>query len=197
MNLPNKLSVIRIALVPIIIIIELFPYNTFGISLPLFTFMGVSVSLKNIILLIIFVFACITDYLDGNIARRKKLVTSFGKFIDPVADKAIINTMFIILAYNHSIPVLPVIIMILRDIVVDGCRMIASSKGVVVAADFYGKLKTVTQMISIILVLLNNFPFEAYNIQFSTVLVWFTALISAFSGYNYFRQVKEYLFESM
>ena len=71
-----------------------------------------------------------------------------------------------------------------------------SSKGAVVAADFYGKLKTVCQMVCIIFVLINNFPFEAFNIQFTTILVWFTALISLFSGYNYYRQVKPYIFAS-
>lgn len=197
MNLPNKLSVLRIALVPVIIAVELFPYTSFGISLPLFTFLGVSISLKNFIILALFLIASFTDFLDGNIARKKHIITSFGKFIDPVADKAVINTMFIIFAYNHSVAVLPVIIMILRDIIVDGCRMVASSKGVVVAADFYGKLKTVSQIISIIFVLLNNFPFEAYNIQFTSIIVWFTTLISLFSGFNYYRQVKDYLFESV
>ena len=196
MNLPNKLSLIRVALVPVIITVELFPYNAFDISLPLITLLGISISLKNIIILVLFLFACITDFLDGNIARKNNLVTSFGKFIDPVADKAVINTMFIIFAYNHSVPVLPVIAMILRDIVIDGCRMVASGKGAVVAADFYGKLKTVCQMVCIIFVLINNFPFEAFNIQFTTILVWFTALISLFSGYNYYRQVKPYIFAS-
>lgn len=197
MNLPNKLSLIRIFLVPVLIAIELFPYNSFGINIPLVTILNISISIKNIIMLIIFLIACFTDFLDGFIARKNNLITSFGKFIDPIADKALVNTMFLIFAYNHTVPIFPVIVMILRDIVIDGCRMVASGKGVVVAADFYGKLKTVCQMVCIIFVLLNNFPFEAINIQFTTILIWFTALISLFSGYNYFKQIKDYIFETI
>lgn len=196
MNLPNKLSVARIFITPLIIVIELFPYHLIGFTFPLFTFYKISISLKNIIILLLFIAGCVTDFLDGYIARRDNLVTSFGKFIDPVADKAMINTMFIILAYNRVIPVLPVIVMILRDIVVDGCRMVASGKGVVVSANFYGKLKTVSQMAAIILALMNNFPFEIWDLQISVVLVWFTAFISLFSGVHYFNEVKDLIFES-
>lgn len=196
MNLPNKLSLTRIFITPLIIIIELFPYHTFNVVFPLFTFYNVTISLKNIIVFVLFVFGCITDFLDGFIARKNNIQTSFGKFIDPVADKAMINTMFIVLAYNRVIPVLPVIIMILRDIVVDGCRMVASGKGVVVAANIYGKIKTVTQMLAIMLAVLNNFPFEIWDLQITTVLVWFTTFVSVFSGVHYFNQIKDILFES-
>lgn len=196
MNLPNKLSIIRIFLVPLIIIVELFPYHLFNFYFPIFTIYGVSISLKNIIVLILFCIASLTDLFDGYLARKNKLITSFGKFIDPVADKALINTMLIILSYNRVIPVLPVIIMIFRDIVIDGCRMVAGQKGVVVAANFYGKLKTVSQIITIIIALINNFPFEIWGIQAIVLMSWFTAFISLFSGIHYFNQIKDYIFES-
>ena len=196
MNLPNKLSLTRILITPLIIIIELFPYHIFGFSFPLFTISDVTISLKNIIILIIFLFGCFTDYLDGHIARRDNLVTSFGKFIDPIADKALINTLLVLLCYNRVIPVLPVLIMILRDLVVDGCRLIAGEKGTVISANIYGKVKTVSQMICIIFSLLNNFPFEAWDFPISSILVWFTAFISIFSGIHYYNEVKDFIFES-
>ena len=196
MNLPNKLSLVRILITPLIIIIELFPYHIFGFTFPIFTFYNVSISLKNIFILIIFVIGCFTDYLDGYIARKNNLVTSLGKFLDPIADKSLINTMLIILAYNRIIPPLPVIVMILRDLAVDGCRMVASEKGTVISADIYGKIKTVTQMITIIFALLNNFPFEVWDFPITTILIWFTAFISIFSGVHYYNEVKDLIFES-
>ncbi len=93
MNLPNKLSLFRIILVPIILLIYIFPYAQCGIAMPEFTIQFVTLRLTNVLILILFVVACITDYLDGYIARRDHLVTSFGKFIDPIADKLLVNTM--------------------------------------------------------------------------------------------------------
>ena len=196
MNLPNKLSLVRILITPLIIIIELFPYHIFGFAFPIFTFFNVTISLKNIIILILFATGCITDYLDGYIARKNNLVTSLGKFLDPIADKSLINTMLIILTYNRVIPLLPVVLMVLRDLAVDGCRMVASEKGVVISADIYGKIKTVTQMVAIIFALLNNFPFEIWDFPITTILIWFTAFISIFSGIHYYNEVKDFIFES-
>ena len=87
--------------------------------------------------------------------------------------------------------------MVLRDIVVDGCRMIAAQKGVVVSAGLLGKLKTALQMVTIILILFNNIPFEIWNIPMDELLIWFTTFISMAGGYSYFMQVREYIFESM
>ncbi len=199
MNLPNKLTVGRIILVPIIILVYLFPYAQYNITMPIFYFggiSGVSLSLINVIALVIFAIASITDFIDGFIARKYNLVTTFGKFADPIADKLLVNTMFILFVYQGIIPVLPVIIMISRDTIVDGCRMIASNNGVVVAAGFLGKLKTVLQMVTIVLVLLNNLPFELYRIPLTDLLLWFTAFVSVAGGFSYFNQLKEYILES-
>ncbi len=197
MNLPNKLTVLRIILVPVLVLVWLFPYSLFNIEFPTYAIGTVSLSLLNLIVLLIFALASITDFLDGNIARKRNLITTFGKFADPIADKLLVNATLIILCYKGIIPVVPVIIMFLRDTIVDGCRMIASSKGVVIAAGKLGKLKTVLQMFAIIFSLLNNLPFELVGIPFSTILVWFASFISALSGYTYFSQVKQYIFESM
>ena len=197
MNLPNKLTVLRIILVPIVCAAWLFPYEQFGMQIGYFTFMGVNVSYVNIIVLALFCIASFTDFLDGKIARKKNLVTTFGKFADPIADKLLVNMMLILLSYDRMIPVIPVILMILRDIIVDGCRMIAAQRGIVVSAGILGKLKTAFQMFTIIFVLLNNLPFEIWQLPITDVLIWFTSFVSVAGGYSYFMQVKQFIFESM
>ena len=196
MNLPNKLTVFTIILVPIMIFVWLFPYEQFNFMFYEFNFGPVSLSSLNIVVLVIFALASITDMLDGMIARKYNMITTFGKFADPIADKLLVNTTLIIMVSKHLIPVLPVVIMLGRDIIVDGCRMIASKNGVVVAAGYLGKLKTVSQMITIILVLLNNLPFELYGIPMASIVLWFATLTSVMGGYSYFIQLKDYIFES-
>ena len=197
MNLPNKLTLLRIFLVPLIILVWLFPYNQFDIVLPLISFGPISIPFLNIIVLFLFILASITDMLDGMIARKNKMITTFGKFADPIADKLLVNSVFLIMAYKHMIPIVPVCLMLARDTIVDGCRMIASNNGVVVAAGVLGKLKTVLQIITICLILLNNIPFELISLPISTLFIWFTTFISLASGYSYFMQLKQYIFESM
>ena len=197
MNLPNKLTVIRIILVPLLVLIWLFPYSAFGIEFPVYEIGTVSLSLLNIIVLAIFCIASFTDYLDGHLARSRNLVTTFGKFCDPIADKLLVNATLIIFVSKGAVPVVPIILMFLRDTIVDGCRMIASTTGVVIAAGKMGKLKTVLQMFAIIFTLLNNLPFELVSIPVSTILIWCAAFVSVLSGYSYFAQVKEYIFKTM
>ena len=197
MNLPNKLSCFRMILVPVLVAVWIFPYAQFNIQLPEFNIGYVTLSLKNILVLFIFVVASITDFLDGYIARKNNLITSFGKFIDPIADKLLVNTVMIMFACNGMVPVVPVIVMIWRDTIVDGLRMNTASKGVVVAAGMLGKIKTVSQMITIILVLLNNLPFELMKFPMAEFMLWFSMLVSVASGISYFNQMKEHILESM
>lgn len=197
MNLPNKLTVLRIILVPLVALIWLFPYEQFGIKIGYLMIFDVSVSYLNLIVLFVFALASFTDFLDGKIARKRNLVTTFGKFFDPIADKLLVNMMLIILACKHMIAVVPVVLMILRDIIVDGCRMIAAQKGVVISAGILGKMKTALQMFTIIFVLMNNLPFEIWYLPVSDILMWFTSFVSVAGGYSYFTQVKKYIFESM
>ena len=196
MNLPNKLTLFRIILVPIVALVWLFPYSEVGINIGSFTVGNVSVPYLNVIVMALFALASFTDYLDGNIARKRNLVTTFGKFADPIADKLLVNMMLLILSYKHLIPLVCCILMILRDIVVDGCRMMAATNGKVVAAGMMGKLKTVLQMITVALVLLNNLPFELLGIPVSTFMLWFAAFVSFASGVQYFNQMKEDIMES-
>ena len=196
MNLPNRLTVMRIIMIPVIILIAIFPYSQFGIEIPMLQFGFVTLSAVNIVMLVLFCIASFTDFLDGYLARKNNLVTTFGKFADPIADKLLVTTMFVLFAAQGTIPVVPVLIMVARDTIVDGIRMIASSNGVVMAAGYLGKLKTVVQMLSIITILLNNLPFELYRLPVSDFLLWFAAFTSLASGISYFNQMKEYIFES-
>lgn len=197
MNLPNKLTLFRIVLVPVILLVWLFPYGTFGINIPSIPVGPVSLSILNIVVLVLFLIASFTDMLDGKIARKRNLITTFGKFADPIADKLLVNSIFIVLASKGAIPVIPVVIMLSRDTIVDCCRMLASQNGVVVAAGMMGKVKTVLQMITISLVLINNLPFELFYFPMTTIMIWLTAFVSFASGYSYFVQMKSYIFESM
>lgn len=196
MNLPNRLTVMRIIMIPVIILIAIFPYSQFGIEIPMLQFDFVTLSAVNIVMLVLFCIASFTDFLDGYLARKNNLVTTFGKFADPIADKLLVTTMFVLFAAQGTIPVVPVLIMVARDTIVDGIRMIASSNGVVMAAGYLGKLKTVVQMLSIITILLNNLPFELYRLPVSDFLLWFAAFTSLASGISYFNQMREYIFES-
>src|SRR5690606_35809080 len=150
----------------------------------------------NIIVCILFAVASITDFVDGYLARKHNLVTTFGKFLDPIADKLLVNTLFIVVAVFGIVPAVPVIVMIWRDTIVDGLRMIAMEKGKVIPAGMLGKLKTVLQMLALIFVLLNNLPFELYGFPMADILVWSAMTASILSGIYYFVQLKDYLLES-
>lgn len=197
MNLPNKLTIARVLLVPLLIIIYVFPYDLIEITIPVYHVLETDISLINIIILVIFIVASITDYFDGRIARSKKLITTFGKFADPIADKLLINTIFLLLASSDKISIIIPIIMISRDTVVDAIKMSAASKQVVVAASKLGKLKTVSQMIALGFLLVNNFPFSPLGIDVATFLAWVAAVISVISGIDYFIKNQKMLMETM
>ena len=197
MNLPNKLTLFRIILVPIFILLWVFPYSEFGISFYVFDIGSTSLSVLNIILLAVFLIASFTDYLDGHIARKHNLITTFGKFADPIADKLLVNTTLVMLCAKGMLPVVPVVLMICRDTIVDGCRMIAAQNGIIVAAGMMGKLKTVLQMITIGFALINNIPFELISLPMVTLLIWFTCLVSLASGYGYYKQVSKFIMQSI
>lgn len=197
MNVPNRLTLFRLVLVPIISFFALFPFAQFGISFGFSTFTYVSIPNLNFILLILFLIGSMTDFLDGYIARKNNLITTFGKFFDPIADKLLVNTLFIILALNGQVPVIAVLIMLWRDTLVEAIRMLAAKNGVVVSAQFLGKAKTVSQMVTIALYLAGNLPFELYNLPVSDLMLWFTVSVSVLSGISYFLQSKNLILESM
>ena len=190
MNLPNKLTISRIIMSILIIIILLggsYTTSLFGFEIPkLFVNESIVVDLKYVIAGILFILASITDFLDGYIARKYNLVTDFGKLIDAIADKILVNSVLIILAAQGFIhPIIPVIIVI-RDSIVNSIRMLAASKGKVVAAMAAGKIKTACLMVGIVLTLFYNLPFELWNISVSKVLLFIATILSVISGVQYY-----------
>lgn len=197
MNLANRLTVFRVILIPLIVLVELFPYAHFGIKVPYVVIDTVILSWKSIAVLFLFAFASFTDFLDGYLARSRNMITTFGKFLDPIADKLLVNTLLIIFAYQGVISVIPVLIMIWRDTIVDGVRMLLSNKGMVMSAGYLGKVKTVAQMLAVILLSVNNLPFELYNIPVADIMLWFATLMSVLSGASYVIQSRSYIVESI
>lgn len=182
----------RIALVPVVVIVYLCMGPDFCIISQ-----SANLALRDVLAFAIFAIASITDMLDGQIARRNNLITSFGKFADPIADKMLVNTLLILMVYTHQASVVAVILMICRDLIVDGLRMIASQNGKVVSAGMPGKVKTVLQMFAICFLLLKNWPFVYWNIPVGSILLWAATIVSLYSGWIYFWKLRKYVLESM
>ena len=211
MNLPNKLTVLRIILVPIMVIV----YYLGILGIISGEFLGVSI--VNWIILTIFGVASYTDHLDGKIARKNNLITAFGKFADPLADKILVLAAMLILVECGKIPAWIPIIVLFREFVVSGYRLIAVEKGgQVIAANIWGKVKTVTQMIAIILMFLSNFSYFQFIFRAATtveasassilvfmptydyilnilasVLMTVSVVATIFSGWNYIKGGKD------
>ncbi len=193
MNLPNRITIARFMIVLIMIGVMLFPYETVSnVNLG-----STLIPLPYFVALILFVIASFTDFLDGYLARKLNLVTNFGKFLDPFADKVLTNSAFILLMITPNwveielirVPAWIVIIMIIRDLAVDGIRMIGVSQGKVIAASKIGKLKTVMQIIAIISVFLNDAIFSFLNLPnglaVTDFILYLAALISLISLISY------------
>lgn len=200
MNTPNKITITRFILTIILITIMVFPYNSCNINIPYLGNTGFNVI--DLVGCIIFIVASITDFIDGHLARKNNLVTDFGKFMDPLADKFLVNSSLIILAVQKSnlLPVLIVVLMIGRDIAVDGIKLISAKNGRTVAANIYGKLKTVFQMIAIPVIFLNGFPFN-YLLKENTyiitiILASLACLMSLISGVIYIYQNRDMIKEA-
>ena len=211
MNLANKLTIFRILLVPVMMLVPIID-NLVGIH---GEFLGISTAFW--IMNIIFIIASITDKLDGYIARSRNQVTTFGKFLDPLADKILVLTAMIMLVEMDKIPAWIPVIVLSREFIVSGYRLIAVEKGgKVIAASVWGKLKTVTQMIAIILIFIDKFNFfdfakattdakvameSSYMIYMNQGCIIFNAITSIcllvsviatiFSGYEYLKDGKD------
>ncbi|HBA02636.1 MAG TPA: CDP-diacylglycerol--glycerol-3-phosphate 3-phosphatidyltransferase [Clostridium sp.] len=174
MNLANKLTVLRIMLVPIFLICAMIDTTT-----------------TNIIALSIFIIASATDKLDGYIARSRNQITNFGKFMDPLADKLLVTCALILLVEKGIVAAWVVVVIIAREFIVSGLRTLAASQGVVIAASNWGKLKTVIQMIAIIMGLLSLvYNPEWLNIT-TQVTIYLAAVITIGSGVDYFIKGKD------
>ena len=181
MNLANKLTLLRIFLVPVFLIFFLVEGIDYG----------------TIVATIVFIVASITDQLDGHIARSRNQITTFGKFMDPLADKLLVTAVFVCLVQIGMIPAWAVIIILSREFAVSGLRSIAASNGLVIAASWWGKIKTVTQMLAILLFLLTvnimtigntnllvNF-FPGFLVA-SNIVFYICVVITIISGIDYF-----------
>ena len=197
MNLPNKLTITRIIFTILIIIMFLFPFHQINFEFPMWVInIGevIEIDSRYIFGGILFVIASFTDFLDGYIARKNNLVTDFGKFIDAIADKVLVNSVLIIFAVNGVIsPIIPVVI-IFRDTIVDSIRMMASNKGIVIAAGKAGKIKTACMMVGLTLAFFYNLPFEIWNIDIANVLIILATVLSIYSGIEYYYKNKKLLF---
>ena len=192
MNLPNKLTIGRIITAIIILIMLMIPWDTLGIVFPTFNVAGkIIVDLKYVIAGILFVLAALTDFLDGHIARSRNLVTDFGKVMDAIADKVLVNGLLIILAYDGMISIAIPVIIITRDIFVDSFKMASGKKGKVVAASFTGKAKTMCMMIGMTLTMFYNLPFELIGINIADALLIIATILSVISACQYYYNTKD------
>lgn len=193
MNTPNKLTMFRIFLTLIIVAILLFPFSAMGINIPqIFVNETIVIDIRYLIAGVLFVIASITDFIDGHLARKYNLVTDFGKFMDAVADKILVNSILIILAAQGFIhPLIPVVI-IMRDTFVDSIRMVASSGGKVIPAGMLGKCKTACMMVGLVLTLFYNMPFELFNLRIADFLLVLATVLSVVSGVQYYSANKEF-----
>ena len=191
MNLPNKITMARIVLSILLIVFLIFPFDLCGIELPKYLIGKVTLELKYIIGGVIFLIASLTDSLDGHIARSRNLVTDFGKVMDAIADKMLVNGILIVLACNGMISVVVPVVIITRDIAVDSIKMVAGQSGHAVGASILGKLKTICMMSGLTLVFFGNFPFALIGIEVAVGLVYIATILSIISGIQYYAVNKD------
>ncbi|TKD71626.1 CDP-diacylglycerol--glycerol-3-phosphate 3-phosphatidyltransferase [Pseudalkalibacillus hwajinpoensis] len=191
MNLPNKITVSRIFLIPVFLIFLLAPLPLGETEIA-----GTVLLNSQLIATAIFIFASITDWIDGYIARKHNLVTNLGKFLDPLADKLLVTSAFVSLVELGAAPAWIVVLILSREFAVTGLRLVASSEGEVLAASNLGKLKTWIQIIAIIALLIENVPFGAVGFPFATISLWAALIITVYSGWDYFYKNREVLLKS-
>jgi CDP-diacylglycerol--glycerol-3-phosphate 3-phosphatidyltransferase len=185
MNLANRITLARIFLVPIIMFFLLV-----NVSLPQISIEQFSITYNQIIAALIFIIAASTDSLDGYIARKRKLVTNLGKLLDRLADKLLVSAVLVSLVEMDKLDAWIAIVIISREFAVTGLRQIALLEGIVMAASKWGKWKTGVQITAIIALLINNFPFAFLNFRFDLLASWVAAVITLYSGFDYFMQNK-------
>ncbi|MEJ6348196.1 CDP-diacylglycerol--glycerol-3-phosphate 3-phosphatidyltransferase [Holzapfeliella sp. He02] len=192
MNIPNQLTVFRIILIPIFIIVLVGGFWTDTL-----TIMGTSLPLFQLIAAIIFVVASFTDFLDGYIARKNNLVTNFGKFADPLADKMLVITAFVLLIAIDKAPAWMIAIIVCRELAVTGLRLlIVEENGKVLSAAILGKIKTFSQMTAITFLLLNNMIFNLIHLPIGEILLWICLVFTVWSGIDYFYQNRQIFADS-
>ncbi len=196
MTLPNKLTLLRIIIIPVMIVLFYIPWLSENNI-----FLGVSY--LYFIEFLIFIIASLTDFLDGYIARKYNLVTTFGKFLDPLADKMLVFSSMVILMLNNNgvipggplVPMWVFVVMIIREFMVSGIRMLVSTKGVVIAAGWMGKWKTFVTMIAILVLFMSGIHVSV--IYIGQVLMYIACLLTIVSGAQYFWRSRNIILESV
>lgn len=168
MNIANKLTLFRVILVPVFMVFLLGGFKN-----------------GQYIATVIFIVASLTDMLDGHLARSRNLVTNFGKFMDPLADKILVSSALISFIELGKVPAWVVVVIIAREFIISGLRVLAASDGITIAASKLGKTKTITQLIAIISILINNWPFRYINFPFDQVMIYVAMIATVVSGIDY------------
>ena len=194
MNLANRITMIRIFLTVLLIVLLLFPFYMVNIEFPKVLIGTITVDIKYFIAAGLFAIASITDAIDGHIARSRNMVTDFGKMTDAIADKMLVNSSLIILTAQGMVSPAITVIIVLRDTVVDTIKMIAGSKGKVVAAIKSGKIKTTFLMLGIIFTMCYNLPFELFNLDIASFLLVLATVFAIISGIQYYIMNKDISF---
>lgn len=189
MNLPNKLTIFRVILILPFVLVLLGSFKQWGWYQSLF---GGLDSAAEWIALAIFIIASLTDMLDGKIARKYNLVTNFGKFMDPLADKLLVCAALIVLVEMERIPSWIVILIISREFIISGFRLIASDNGVVIAASYWGKFKTTFQMVMICMMIVEDMPFwGAWFTVATDIIMWIALALTLISLVDYLVKNKD------
>ncbi|MCT2911549.1 CDP-diacylglycerol--glycerol-3-phosphate 3-phosphatidyltransferase [Weissella confusa] len=182
MNLPNKLTVFRMILIPVFMLVLALPLDWGTLQVA-----GAVLPVTHLVAAIIFIVASLTDLADGKIARKYKLVTNFGKFADPLADKLLVMTALIFFVQFGCVPAWMVAIIVIRELAITGLRtLIVENNGKVLAAAMPGKIKTASQMVAISFFLLHDIVFAMFNIPFAMIMIWIALLATIYSGIDYF-----------
>lgn len=181
MNLANRITMARVILVPFVMVFLLVPIPDWE-----WRSGGWALTGGELVATVIFVVASVTDWLDGYIARKHHWVTNFGKFFDPLADKLLVSTALISLVAMDRVPAWIAIVMIGREYAITGLRAVASTAGLVIAASKVAKWKTATQMVAIVLLMLNNFPFAFLDLPMDQIMLYISAILTLWSGFDYF-----------
>ena len=192
MNIANRLTIARIVMIPLFLLIMCFPKDILGMV----NVFHSTLSVSWVLAMIIFTIASITDFLDGYLARKYHLITNFGKFADPLADKLLVMTAFITLVGAGVIPMWIVAIIVCRELAVTGLRLLLVNDGEVLAAAWPGKVKTETQMLAIIFLLIDDFPVKGLPFSIGTILVYICLVATIYSGVDYFVKNKHVFADS-
>ncbi|MGG3279642.1 CDP-diacylglycerol--glycerol-3-phosphate 3-phosphatidyltransferase [Paenibacillus solani] len=190
MNLPNRITLARICLIPVMMIFLLVDFDFYPAPLEWNDFV---LPYNQLIAALIFILAASTDGIDGYLARKNNMVTNLGKLLDPLADKLLVAAILISLVEMGKCESWIAVVIISREFAVTGLRQIALLEGSVVAAGQSGKIKTVIQIVAIVALLINNFPFVFLGIPFDVIAIWAAAIITIYSGIEYFVQNRHLL----